>query len=224
MIMKTVAVQTPTWDTILAPICFSFGFLGFGCYLAIKVMPKISNLLAKIPIVKNASMQPRDQVHLLLMFASLWLFGTISSIENLGNFWGHAHGSESETVIGIPGVDLPFIGSHLLGAFAAGMAWVNVPRSHAIWTAQLKRLVKWMMRLFFAATIGFAVPVSKMMSGEAIWKGFVLGVLGPASRQRWSPALWHERNTRPRRRRRGQGRRLGRRDFFSRNSSLSASR
>ena len=54
-----------------------------------------------------------------------------------------------------PGV--PFIGSHLLGAFVAGMVWVNVPRSHQIWQAQLKRVVRWMMRVFFACTVGFAV-------------------------------------------------------------------
>jgi len=72
----------------------------------------------------------------------------------------------------------PFIGSHLLGCFGAGMAWVNVPRSHAIWEKQMKRVVRWMMRLFFSATVGFAVPVGDLFDGTAIWRGAVLGV-GP---------------------------------------------
>ena len=58
------------------------------------------------------------------------------------------------------------------------MCWVNVPRSHAIWAKQIKRIVRWMMRLFFAATVGFAVPVSQMFSVDAIWRGAVLGI-GP---------------------------------------------
>ena len=99
-------------------------------------------LLGHIPIVKNVSIQPRDQVHLMLMLLTLFFFGWISWIPSLGSMDQYPAGG-----------NLPFIGSHLLGAFAAGMCWVNVPRSHAIWTNQLKRMVKWMMRLFFAATV-----------------------------------------------------------------------
>ena len=65
---------------------------------------------------------------------------------------------------------VPFIGSPLLGAFAAGMSWVNVSRSHNIWSAQLKRIVRWAMRIFFACTVGFAIPVRVMFTPEAVWK------------------------------------------------------
>ena len=73
------------------------------------------------------------------MFASVAFFGWVASVGEIG--------------------PIPFIGSPLLGAFVAGMCWVNVPRSHAIWLSQVKRLVKWFMRIFFASTVGFAVPV-----------------------------------------------------------------
>ena len=35
-----------------------------------------------------------------------------------------------------------------------------------------------MVRFFFAASVGFAVPVGDMFSGSNIWKGFILGI-GP---------------------------------------------
>ena len=70
-----------------------------------------------------------------------------------------------------------FIGSHLLGAFVAGMCFVNVPRSHQIWVNQLKRIIRWLIRIFFAATVGFAVPVKEMKEPEAMWKGLLLGLI-----------------------------------------------
>ena len=49
------------------------------------------------------------------------------------------------------------IGSHLLGAFVAGMCFVNVPRSHQVWVTQLKRIIRWLIRIFFAATVGLGL-------------------------------------------------------------------
>ena len=48
-------------------------------------------------------------------------------------------------------------GSHLLGAFVAGMCFVNVPRSHQVWVTQLKRIIRWLIRIFFAATVGLGL-------------------------------------------------------------------
>ena len=69
-------------------------------------------------------------------------------------------------------------GSHLLGAFVAGMCFVNVPRSHQVWVAQLKRIIRWLIRIFFSATVGFAVPLSQMFTLDAFLRGLVIGV-GP---------------------------------------------
>ena len=60
------------------------------------------------------------------------------------------------------------IGSHLLGAFAAGMCFVNVGRSQQIWQSQLKRLLAWGIHIFFAATVGFAIPVKEMIDLDKI--------------------------------------------------------
>ena len=69
------------------------------------------------------------------------------------------------------------IGSHLLGAFVAGMCFVNVPRSQAIWNGQMKRIVRWAVRFFFASSVGFAVPVSEMGDPTTIGKGLALGAV-----------------------------------------------
>ena len=57
------------------------------------------------------------------------------------------------------------------------MCFVEVPRSHQVWVAQLKRIIRWLVRIFFSATVGFAVPLKEMMTVDAVWKGSVLGLL-----------------------------------------------
>ena len=104
-------------------------------------------------------MQPRDEVHIFLMVATLSVCAYITSIKEAAD--GGA-----------------FIGSHLLGAFVAGMCFVNVPRSQAIWNSQMKRVVKWMVRFFFASSVGFAVPVSEMFTLESFGNGLLLAI-GP---------------------------------------------
>lgn len=67
------------------------------------------------------------------------------------------------------------IGSHLLGAFVAGMCFTKVPLSHHIWVQQMKRILRWLIRIFFAATVGFAIPVSTMLTVSAFLKGLAIG-------------------------------------------------
>jgi len=165
VILQTLAKCQISADKIVTPLICSFVFLAIGALLAIKVFPHVGKLLDRIPLEKNASIQPRDQAHIGLMFLSLFFFGWVSSIPSA------PYPSDSDD-------GTPFIGSHLLGAFVAGMVWVNVPRSHAVWERQLKRVVKWMMRCFFGCSVGFAVPVSKMFSAAAVWRGLVMGI-GP---------------------------------------------
>jgi Kef-type K+ transport system membrane component KefB len=48
-------------------------------------------------------------------------------------------------------------GSYLLGCFLAGLCFCTDHHTHPVWQAQVKRLLQWLMRLFFACTIGFEV-------------------------------------------------------------------
>jgi Kef-type K+ transport system membrane component KefB len=65
--------------------------------------------------------------------------------------------------------------SYLLGAFLAGLSNCRNDMLGAYFLAQFK-VIQWLIRIFFAATIGFQVPVSLFGSGTVIWKGLVLMV------------------------------------------------
>ena len=106
-------------------------------------------VLSKIPFYAELSYQPRDEIHLVLMLALLFGYGWI----------GHE------------------IGSHLLGAFVAGMSFSKVNRSMFVWRQQMKRIAAWLVRLFFAATVAFSIPVGKLFSPGA----FGIGLLFTAS-------------------------------------------
>jgi Kef-type K+ transport system membrane component KefB len=47
-----------------------------------------------------------------------------------------------------------------------------------IWVTQTKRLTTWMIRIFFSCTVAFSIPLSKLMSFDAFWKGSFMGI-GP---------------------------------------------
>ena len=51
--------------------------------------------------------------------------------------------------------------SYLLGAFLTGLSLCSLSSMHHIWDAQLKRLQTWLLRLFFASTVGFDVPIAE---------------------------------------------------------------
>jgi Kef-type K+ transport system membrane component KefB len=150
VIMLTLASGDPQAHTIVLPLVDAFAFVGMGVGLANYVFIYLKPLLDRhIKDYPKFSFQPRDEIHLMLMLACLVLFGWIGSL----------------------------IGSHLLGAFVAGVCFVNVPRSHLVWKRQLKRIIKWCMRIFFGASVAFSIPVIEMISPDAIWKGAVVGLV-----------------------------------------------
>ena len=67
-----------------------------------------------------------------------------------------------------------FLGSsHLLGAFLAGLMFCTDHTIHHVWEDQVKRVLAWMLRIFFSATIGFAIPIGDFTSGSVLLRGFV---------------------------------------------------
>ena len=58
--------------------------------------------------------------------------------------------------------------SHLLGAFLGGLCFCSLHSLHRLWMGQVKRLQTWTVRVFFAATVGFAVPLQRFSTG-AVW-------------------------------------------------------
>jgi Kef-type K+ transport system membrane component KefB len=67
----------------------------------------------------------------------------------------------------IPGVHYAG-GSHLLGAFLAGLCYCTDHRTHHVWTRQVKRVMKWLMTIFFGCTIAFEIPIRELFSGTVV--------------------------------------------------------
>eukprot|EP00605_Chrysophyceae_sp_TOSAG23-4_P000400 GSChrysophyteH1.ASY1.ANO1.456.1 assembled CDS len=149
VIMVNIAKGDVTAGSILIPLVSSFALVGFGAAASIKVMPKLKTYIDRVKESRGASIQPRDEVHITLMAIFFVFFGWVGSI----------------------------IGSHLLGTFVAGMLFTKVPRSGLVWERQTKRVVTWMMRLFFSSSIAFSIPVSVMFTVEAFWKGLILAIV-----------------------------------------------
>ena len=106
---------------------------------------------------------------------------------------GHGHGSHKEIDLDLENkiiLTLMFgllvfygwianeIGSHLLGAFIAGMSFCWMDAALVLWHSQVKRIANWLIRLFFGATVAFSIPINIMMDVEALWKGAIMGA-GP---------------------------------------------
>lgn len=66
--------------------------------------------------------------------------------------------------------------SYLLGAFLAGLAFCQQDGLAKHFSTHFQLLIDWLMRIFFAATIGFQVPLSLFVDGDVIAKGFLLSI------------------------------------------------
>lgn len=94
--------------------------------------------------------------------------------------------------------------SYLMGCFVAGLAFCTSHELHAAFVRQFKRLLQWLMRIFFAASIGFQVPIKDLFQGEVIAQGlfFTIALLGklavgfmvPNFTQAASFTNWHLRD------------------------------
>jgi len=58
--------------------------------------------------------------------------------------------------------------SYLLGAFVSGLCLCTDHEAHKVWHSTCQRVMTWLMRLFFACTIGFEVPIRDVWEAEII--------------------------------------------------------
>jgi Kef-type K+ transport system membrane component KefB len=137
---------------IMLPVISALGFLIIGGSLALFVLPKALNwlILDRIP---NDSHCSREWMSLAIMFVLL-----LTLIP--ATYYAKA--------------------SPLLGAFLAGLVFCSDGHVHHMFVSQFKRVMQWLMRIFFAASIGFQVPVQAFASGTVIWQGlcFTAALLG----------------------------------------------
>ena len=63
--------------------------------------------------------------------------------------------------------------SYLMGSFLAGLTFCRSDGLHHQFVRQFKRILQWLMRIFFSSTIGFQVPIKDFGDFKIIWQGLV---------------------------------------------------
>merc|ERR1719346_421071 len=129
-------------------------FMALAMLAAVKFWPVFINekLLPSIPEEPGSKFSKRDEALFFTMMALLVAYATFTH----------------------------FLGTHLWGCFMAGMSFACLGSHHAhhFWVTQTKRATSWMIRIFFAATVAFSIPIDKLISIEAFLKGSLMGI-GP---------------------------------------------
>jgi len=166
--VMTAAFVDDVLSLILFSVLFSLGgsmtFLTFlplilGCIFmvvaivaAVTVWPKVIKFIfEKIPETKpDAKVTRHHEVLWFLMFVVLLAYAQITHL----------------------------CGTHLWGCFIAGMSFATQQEAHHVWARQVKRVTCWFIRIFFAATLAWAIPVEQLFSFDAFWKGSIMGI-GP---------------------------------------------
>lgn len=71
-------------------------------------------------------------------------------------------------------------GSYLFGAFLGGLCFCSEKSMMHTWHNQVKRIMRWLLRIFFSCTVGFQVPIQAFWRGPVLAKGcaFFFAVLG----------------------------------------------
>lgn len=70
--------------------------------------------------------------------------------------------------------------SHLLGAFLGGLCFCSLASMQHVWHVQVEKILSWLVRVFFACSIGFEVPIRDLWSGPVLARTgvFLLAGLG----------------------------------------------
>lgn len=137
------------------PAIFGTIFLVLGGWLAARVAPgKLEELFSWIKSQTwgqgGGHWTAKEKVHLLLMIVFLLFYAWLTDLMK---------------------------GSHLWGCFVAGMTFSGVHSSVAVWSRQTKRVNGWLMKIFFAGTVGFSIPVNQLLDIENFAYGMVMGCL-----------------------------------------------
>jgi Kef-type K+ transport system membrane component KefB len=139
-----------TFMSAIFPSIIGCILMVFGASLGVILWPKFVHYMMKAvpPKAAIASLSRGDEALLLLIFGLLIGYGTVTF----------------------------FLGTHLWGCFVAGMSFAMIPHAHHVYVRQVKRLTCWMLRIFFACTVAFAIPYAELGSFNALWKGSIMGV------------------------------------------------
>lgn len=152
---------------IVVPIVSAFAWLFVGGAIALFVMPKLIDQICKWTLstfpsqlldilgLRNGAKVEEGEHHQTMRLCLILLFALLVCLVPA------THRSQA---------------SHLLGAFLAGLSLCQVKGLANTFQDEFQCLIDWLMRLFFAATIGFQVPLSLFSDGKVVANGFLLFV------------------------------------------------
>jgi len=146
LILSEISVLSDPGSTALdyaAPVISAVCFTSFLSTVAVSAMPSVFQAL-----LKNMQAGPLFD-HALLSLILLVSFGLCACLH-----YGRC--------------------SHLFGAFLGGLCFCSLPDAQRVWRAQIgQRHGKWLLRLFFACTIGFPLSIAKLWTPAVVSVGFL---------------------------------------------------
>mgnify|MGYP005842991291 CR=1 FL=1 len=162
--LQAFAAADATALDMAIPIVSALGFLIIGGSLAIFVLPKYLNKYILDPI-EASGRGSRDWASMAIMFSFLMLLVPLT-------YYSKA--------------------SPLMGAFLAGLIFCSDHGAHHMFVSQFKRVMQWLLRIFFAASIGFQVPFGKFGDVKVLLQGlvFTLALLGKVGVGFMVPNFW----------------------------------
>merc|ERR1719330_645924 len=113
-----------TVRSVAIPVVSALAFLIIGGYAALFVLPEF---IEKYILTEDMNATKHGKLALMIM-------------------WG--------LVIGLFQATLQSRASHLMGAFISGLVFCADHELHVEFVSQFKRVLQWLMRIFFASTIG----------------------------------------------------------------------
>jgi len=144
--------EVPTTLDMIIPVVSALAFLLVGGSLAVFVLPKFLNRLI-LDRIEEGTHHNREWMSLAIMFLLfLGLFPATYAAK----------------------------ASPLMGAFLAGLVFCSNEGAHHMFLSQFKRVLQWLLRIFFAASIGFQVPIQMFANFTVLWQGsvFALALVG----------------------------------------------
>lgn len=144
-----VAAEHPgVWD-LLNPVVYSALFIGGALAVAVVLPAVISFVVLKLKL--PSSWLPALGLSLLLATATVMAY--VATLANT---------------------------SFLLAGYMTGVAFAHLPAHMAVdpWNKHVAIYINWLSLLFFAATIGFVIPLKDLFAASSLGTGALLAVVG----------------------------------------------
>mmetsp|Transcript_24520 Transcript_24520/g.37837 ORF Transcript_24520/g.37837 Transcript_24520/m.37837 type:complete len:791 (+) Transcript_24520:196-2568(+) len=135
--------KDPSAWDIVAPILSSFGFLIGLGYLSLTYIP---TMIKEKLLRDDYSPQKLDCIVLGIMFTLVFAYMPMLQYTKA---------------------------SYLMGVFLAGLTFSQIESAHETFAHNMEEVMAWLLRIFFAATIGFQVPISDISDPEVILWTFI---------------------------------------------------